>query len=86
MENEPSYKIEAAMFPEKVGFTAIDAAVKVFNGEEVPEHIVSPTAPMIGEDWKKYYSVEGTTRTVHWDGINSVQAPEKCMKTSADLK
>jgi ribose transport system substrate-binding protein len=86
MENEPSYKIEAAMFPEKVGFTAVDAAVKVFNGEEVPEHIVSPTAPMIGQDWKKYYSVEGTTRTVNWDGINSVQAPDKCMKTSADLK
>ena len=37
------------MFPEKDGFTTIDAAVKLFNGEEVPEHIVSPTAPMIGD-------------------------------------
>ncbi|TIT91668.1 MAG: sugar ABC transporter substrate-binding protein, partial [Mesorhizobium sp.] len=50
MQNEPSYRIEAAMFPEKEGFTAIDAAVKLFNSEEVPEHIVSPTAPMTGED------------------------------------
>ncbi|TIU16970.1 MAG: sugar ABC transporter substrate-binding protein, partial [Mesorhizobium sp.] len=55
MQNEPSYRIEAAMFPEKEGFTAIDAAVKLFNNEEVPEHIVSPTAPMNGDDWKKYY-------------------------------
>jgi ribose transport system substrate-binding protein len=86
MQNEPSYKIEAAMFPEKVGFTAVDAAVKVFNGEEVPEHIVSPTAPMIGDEWKKYYSVEGTTRTINWDTVNAVQPAEKCMKTAADLK
>jgi ribose transport system substrate-binding protein len=86
MQNEPSYKIEAAMFPEKVGFTAVDAAVKVFNGEAVPEHIVSPTAPMLGDEWQKYYKVEGTTRTINWDGVNAVQPPEKCMKTAADLK
>ena len=35
---------------EKNGYTAIDAAVKVFNNEEVPPHIVSPTAPMIGDE------------------------------------
>lgn len=86
METEPSYKIEAAMFPEKVGFTAVDAAVKVFNGEAVPEHIVSPTTPMIGEDWKKYYSVEGTTRSINWDAVNGVKPADKCMKTAADLK
>jgi ribose transport system substrate-binding protein len=86
MQNEPSYKIEAAMFPEKVGFTAVDAAVKVFNGEAVPEHIVSPTAPMIGDEWQKYYSVEGTTRTINWDNVNAITPAEKCMKTAADLK
>ncbi len=85
MDTEPSYKIEAAMFPEKVGFTAIDAAVKLFNHEPVPEHIVSPTAPMIGDAWKQFYSVEGTTRTINWDAVNAVQPPEKCMKTAADL-
>ena len=86
MENEPSYQIEAAMFPEKDGFTAIDAAVKLFNNEEVPEHIVSPTAPMIGEDWKKYYDYDGKTRTIKWDAVNALQPPAKCMKTAADLK
>ncbi len=86
LQNEPSYKIEAAMFPEKVGFTAIDAAVKVFNGEEVPPHIVSPTAPMLGDEWQKYYSVDGTTRSINWDAVNAVQPPAQCMKTSADLK
>lgn len=86
MQNEPSYRIEAAMFPEKEGYTAIDAAVKLFNGEEVPEHIVSPTAPMNGDDWKKFYDYDGTTRKIKWDAVNALQPPEKCMKTSADLK
>ncbi|PSS64493.1 sugar ABC transporter substrate-binding protein [Ensifer sp. NM-2] len=86
IEKEPSYRIEAAMFPEKEGFTAIDAAVKLFNGEEVPEHIVSPTAPMFGDEWKKYYDYDGTSRAIKWDAVNALQAPAKCMKTSADLK
>ena len=86
MENEPSYRIEAAMFPEKEGYTAIEAAVKVFNGEEVPEHIVSPTAPMVGDAWSTYYDYDGTTRTIKWDAVNALQPPAKCTKTAADLK
>lgn len=86
MNTEPSYQIEAAMFPEKVGFTAIDAAVKLFNHEEVPLHIVSPTTPMVGsEGWKQYYSVDGTTRTINWDTVNALVPADKCMKTAADL-
>jgi ribose transport system substrate-binding protein len=85
METEPSWGIEAAMFPEKVGFTVMDAAVSLFNGEQLPEHIVSPTAPLIGEQWKEFYSVEGTTRTINWDAVNALQPPAACMKTAADL-
>lgn len=85
MKSEPSYRIEAAMFPEKVGLTTIDAAVKVFNDEEVPEHIVSPTAPMIGDEWQKFYAVEGTTRTINWDTVNALEPADACMKTAADL-
>lgn len=86
MDTEPSYQIEAAMFPEKVGFTNIEAAVKLFNNEPVPEHIVSPTTPMVGADgWKKYYSLEGTNRTINWDTVNELVPAEACMKTAADL-
>jgi ribose transport system substrate-binding protein len=74
------------MFPEKEGYTAIDAAVKLFNHQEVPQHIVSPTAPMIGDEWKKYYDYDGTTRTIKWEAVNALAAPAKCMKTAADLK
>lgn len=86
MDTEPSYQIEAAMFPEKVGFTAIDAAVKLFNKEEVPPHIVSPTTPMVGKDsWKQFYSLDGNKRTINWDTVNALVPAEKCMKTAADL-
>ena len=86
MQKEPSYRIEAAMFPEKEGFTTIDAAVKLFNKAEVPEHIVSPTAPITGDGWKAFYDYDGTVRTIKWDAVNALQPPAKCMKTSADLK
>ncbi len=85
METEPAWQIEAAMFPEKVGFTVMDAAVALFNGEELPEHIVSPTAPMIGDEWQQFYSVEGDVRTINWDNVNALQPPAACMKTAADL-
>ncbi|HHY48463.1 MAG TPA: sugar ABC transporter substrate-binding protein [Alphaproteobacteria bacterium] len=86
MQTEPSYQIEAAMFPEKVGFTTIEAAVKLFNNETVPEHIVSPTQPMVGKDsWKTYYTLENGVRTINWDAVNAIVPAEKCMKTAADL-
>lgn len=85
METEPAWQIEAAMFPEKVGFTVLDAAVALFNGEELPEHIVSPTAPMIGDEWQQFYSVEGDVRTINWETVNALQPPAACMKTAADL-
>ncbi|MDQ0474112.1 sugar ABC transporter substrate-binding protein [Labrys wisconsinensis] len=86
IEKEPSYRIEAAMFPEKEGYTTIDAAVKLFNKQEVPPHIVSPTAAVIGEDWKTFYDYDGSTRTIKWDAVNALVPPAKCMKTAADLK
>src|ERR1700738_2314031 len=58
MEEEPSSRIAAAMFPEKEGYTTIDAAVQVFQGKQVPPHIVSPTAALVGDDWKKYYDYD----------------------------
>lgn len=86
LEKDAPYKIEAAMFPEKVGFTAIDAAVSLFRGETPPEHIVSPTAPMVGKEWAKYYDSDLKTRTIKWDAVNALKAPDKCMKYAADLK
>ena len=83
MNTEPAYKIEAAMFPEKEGFTAIDAAVRLFNKQNVPQHIVSPSAAISGVDgWRRYYSVTGNVRQIKWDAVNRLMPPAKCMKSS----
>lgn len=87
MEKEGTpYRIEAAMFPEKVGHTAMDAAVAMFNGEELPEHIVSPTTPLDSETWSQYYNYDGSSRSIIWDTVNALEAPDQCMKYAADLE
>jgi ribose transport system substrate-binding protein len=39
----------------------------------------------VGDAWKKFYSVEGTTRTINWETVNALKPADKCMKTAADL-
>ena len=87
MEKEPSYRIEAAMFPEKEGYTTIDAAVALFNGKEVPPSTSSPRPPRSSATTgRSIYDYDGTTRSIKWDAVNALQPPAKCMKTAADLK
>ena len=81
-----SYSLEAAMFPEKVGFTAMDAAVAMYNDEELPEHIVSPTATLDAESWRDYYEYDGTSRAIIWDAVNALEAPAECMMYASDLQ
>ncbi|MCJ8323391.1 MAG: sugar ABC transporter substrate-binding protein [Rhizobiales bacterium] len=79
-------QLEAAMFPEKVGFTAIDAAVSMFNGEDLPEHIVSPTTTFDTASLSDYYVLTSdTTRQIQWDAVNALVAPASCMKYASDL-
>lgn len=85
IEKGGPYQLEAAMFPEKVGFTAMDTAVAMFKGEELPEHVVSPTTPLTAETWKQYYEYDGHTRSIKWDAVNAVEAPDRCMKYASDL-
>ena len=81
-----SYSLEAAMFPEKVGFTAMDTAVAMYNGEDLPEHIVSPTATLDAESWRQYYEYDGTSRSIIWDAVNALEAPAECMMYASDLQ
>ena len=81
-----SYSLEAAMFPEKVGFPAMDTAVAMYNGEDLPEHIVSPTATLDAESWREYYEYDGTSRSIIWDAVNALEAPAECMMYASDLQ
>ncbi len=78
-ENGP-YKVEAAMFPEKVGFEAVDMAVRLYNGEDVPKHHVTPTLALTPDTWDEYYTLRGEVRTINWDAVNAIPTEDKCAK------
>jgi len=80
MQEGGPYQVEAAMFPEAVGYECINMAVKLFNNEKVPEHWVTPTFGLTADNWNKYYSVSGEVRTPIWDMINKIPREPKCAK------
>ena len=80
MKEDGPYKVEAAMFPEAVGYECINMAVKLFNGEDVPEHFVTPTYGLTVDNWSQFYSLEGEVRTINWDAVNAIQKEDKCGK------
>ena len=80
MKEGGPYKVEAAMFPEAVGYECINMAVKLFNGESVPEHYVTPTFALTPEIWDDYYSLEGEERSINWDNVNKIPREDKCGK------
>jgi ribose transport system substrate-binding protein len=80
MKEGGPYKVEAAMFPEAVGYECMNMAVKLFNGEQVPEHYVTPTMGLTVDTWNKYYSLEGEVRTISWAAVNAIPREQKCGK------
>ncbi|BDU38504.1 sugar ABC transporter substrate-binding protein [Vibrio nigripulchritudo] len=83
-QNSP-LKLEAAMFPEKVGFTTMDTAVALYKEESLPEHVVSPTTTLTLANYSNYYSYDGKSRQIQWDTVNSLVPAKKCMKYASDL-
>ncbi len=80
MQEGGPYKVEAAMFPEAVGYECINMAVKLYNKEQVPEHYVTPTMALTTENWNKYYTLSGDVRTINWDSVNAIPRESKCGK------
>jgi len=80
MQEGGPYKVEAAMFPEAVGYECINMAVKLYNGEEVPEHYVTPTLALTTDTWQDYYTLEGDVRTINWDNVNKIKREDQCGK------
>ena len=85
MQTGGPLQLEAAMFPEMVGRSAIDAAVAMYRGEELPEHIVSPTTTLTAESAFEYYDFDGESRSISWELVNALEPAEQCMKYASDL-
>ncbi len=80
MKEGGPYKVEAAMFPEAVGSEVINMAVRLHNGEDVPEHFVTPTYGLTVDNWGDFYSLDGEVRTINWDAVNAITKEDKCGK------
>jgi ABC-type sugar transport system substrate-binding protein len=80
MQEGGPFKVEAAMFPEKVGYECINMAVKLYNGEDVPKHFVTPTHALTPETWSDFYSLEGEVRTIKWEAVNKLTSEKECGK------
>jgi ribose transport system substrate-binding protein len=80
MKEGGPYKVEAAMFPEAVGYECVNMAVKLFNNETVPKHYVTPTAALTTENWSSFYTLAGEKRTINWNTVNKVKREDKCAK------
>ena len=85
MQKDGPFQLEAAMFPELIGYTAVDTAVTLFQGGDLPEHVVSPTAAVNFAEASTYYSYDGVSREIQWDAISELATPEKCMMYASDL-
>ena len=71
-------KVSAAMFPEYVGLRCIDGAVRMFNGESVPERDVIPTIPMTADLLEKYYVKKDGVWTPDLNAIAAIPTKGSC--------
>jgi len=81
LQEIPAYMVEAAMLPEKNGLTCVDAAVSLYRGEELPEHIVSATIALTKDTWENLYGIDADgKRYPKWDAINALETEAQCTK------
>ena len=81
------YLVEAAMFPEGVGYTGMNLAVDLFNGVDVPEHKVTPTLALTVHNFAKYYDFDkaGQKRAINFENVANIPTETKCTKYASDL-
>lgn len=73
-------KVSQAMFPEYVGLKCVDAAVRLYDGQDVPTRDVIPTVSMTPELLDKYYPKIGGIWTPDLNVIAAIPAKGDCTK------
>lgn len=67
-----SYKAALAMFPNFVGVSLIDVAVKVHAGEELPAHYETPTVVITQDNFFTFYNEVDGGYEMDFDAIRSL--------------
>lgn len=66
------YKAAVAMFPDFVGVNLVDAAVKAYNGEELPANYQSGTVVITQENFSDFYTKDGDEYITNFDAIRAL--------------
>jgi ribose transport system substrate-binding protein len=80
MMRREALKVSQAMFPEYVGLRCIDGAVKLFDGQPVPERDVTPTVSMTADNLEKFYPRNDGVWTPDLKAIAAIEKQESCTK------
>lgn len=73
-------KVSAAMFPEFVGLRCLDSVIRLYNGQQVSTHDVTPTLPMTAEMLEKYYPKKDGVWTPDFEAVAALSVKGKCTK------
>lgn len=71
--NDGPYKAALAMFPNYVGVALIDAAVKAFNGEEMPDWYQTPTVMVTAENFHTFYNEGENGYEINFDAVRELE-------------
>jgi DeoR/GlpR family transcriptional regulator of sugar metabolism len=63
-------KVGLAMFPEIVGPVCIEAAIKAYNQEPLPNILVTPYAVLTAESLSDFYTRSGDSWQIRWDVVD----------------
>jgi len=73
-------KVSAAMFPEYVGLRALDAVIKLYDGQSVNVRDVIPTVPMTADMLETFYPKKEGVWTPDFAAIAALPAKGDCTK------
>lgn len=71
LEDTP-YKAALAMFPNYVGFSAIDAAVAAYKGEELGDDYITPTIVITEDNFFDFYEENGEGYDMIFENIGKI--------------
>ncbi|HHV98384.1 MAG TPA: sugar ABC transporter substrate-binding protein [Clostridiaceae bacterium] len=71
--NNTPIKAELAMFPEYVGALLVESCVKAYNGEKLPERLVTPTTMITPDTYKDFYKQEGNDWMLDFSAVEAIK-------------
>ena len=80
MMRREALKVSQGMFPEYVGLRCVDGAVKLFDGQTVPERDVTPTVSLTADNLEKYYPKREGVWTPDFEAIAAIPTKSGCTK------